>query len=141
LKFLEEPSSATVAILITENMSALLPTIRSRSQRISFHSLPPELMEKELLEEGLSPALVKPAVRLAPGISAARALVESNWFAEIRNAVIQLAKESVRGFAASMLVAQSTASKGEAYEHLDTLFDLFALCCKDMILLQRQQTS
>jgi len=140
LKFLEEPSSATVAILLTENGQALLPTIRSRTQRLTFLPLSPEIMEAELLREGLPPALVKPAVRLAPGLSTARELIQLNWFAEIRNAVLQLAKESTRGFAATMLAAQAVAGKGETSEHLDTLFDLFALWCKDMIVLQRKQT-
>ncbi len=140
LKFLEEPGSSTVAILIAENGQALLPTIRSRTQRMVFLPLAPDVMEAELLKEGLPPALVKPAVRLAPGLSTARELIQLNWFAEIRNAVLQLAKESARGFAASMLAAQSVAGKGEMSEHLDTLFDLFALWCKDMIVLQRQQT-
>ncbi|HZG87535.1 DNA polymerase III subunit delta' [Paenibacillus sp.] len=140
LKFLEEPTSATVALLLTENAQALLPTILSRAQRLVFLPLPPETMERALLEEGLPPALVKPAVRLASGLDSARELIQLNWFAEIRNAVLQLAKESSRGFAAAMLAGQAIAGKGETSEHLDTLFDLFALWCKDMILLQRKQT-
>ncbi len=38
LKFLEEPTSRVVAILITENGNALLPTIQSRAQWIQFHA-------------------------------------------------------------------------------------------------------
>jgi len=140
LKFLEEPGSATVAILLTENGQALLPTIRSRTQRLVFLPLAPAVMEEALLKEGLPPALVKAAVRLAPGLDSARELIQLNWFAEIRNAVLQLARESTRGFAAGMIAGQSIAGKGETAEHLDTLFDLFVLWCKDMIQLQRKQT-
>jgi DNA polymerase-3 subunit delta' len=140
LKFLEEPSSATVAILLTENSQALLPTIRSRTQQLVFLPLAPDRMEEALLKEGLPPALVKPAVRLASGLETARELIQLNWFAETRNAVLQLARESTRGFAASVLAAQNYAVKGETAEHLETLFDLFALWCKDMIVLQRKQT-
>jgi DNA polymerase-3 subunit delta' len=141
LKFLEEPISASVAILITENGQALLPTIRSRTQQLAFLPLAPDVMEEALLKEGLPPALVKPAVRLAPGMDTARELIQLNWFAETRNAVLQLARESTRGFTASMLAAQAHVVKGETAEHLDTLFDLFALWCKDMIVLQRKQTA
>lgn len=139
LKFLEEPDTATLAVLITENGQALLPTIRSRSQLLHFRPLSPAVMEKKLLEEGYPSALVKPAVRLASGLSTARELLESEWFAEVRNAVIQLVQESSRGYAASVIAAQSVSSKGETAEHLDTLFDLFVLWCKDMILLQNKQ--
>ncbi|HZG55825.1 DNA polymerase III subunit delta' [Paenibacillus sp.] len=140
LKFLEEPGAGTLAVLITENAQALLPTIRSRAQLLKFPPLPPDAMEATLLGEGHPPALVRCAVRLAPGLDSARELIQLNWFAEIRNAMLQLAKESARGFAASMLAAQAVAGKGETSEHLDMLFDLFALWCKDMIALQRKQT-
>lgn len=140
LKFLEEPASATVAILLTENGQALLPTIRSRAQKLTFPPLSPDVMEEALLREGYPPGLVKPAARLAPGLDSARELIQLNWFAETRNAVLQLARESARGFAASALAAQTHALKGEAAEHLETLFDLFVLWCKDMIVLQRKQT-
>ena len=44
LKTLEEPPAKSVLILLTTNLDALLPTIRSRCQIITFHPLPiPEL--------------------------------------------------------------------------------------------------
>ncbi|MDE0185995.1 MAG: DNA polymerase III subunit delta' [Candidatus Poribacteria bacterium] len=46
LKTLEEPPAASVLVLITSNLDALLPTIRSRCQIIDFHLLTiPELSE------------------------------------------------------------------------------------------------
>ena len=46
LKTLEEPPARSVLILLTSNLDALLPTIRSRCQIISFQPLPvPELVE------------------------------------------------------------------------------------------------
>ena len=39
LKFLEEPQSPVVAILLTENGQAVLPTIRSRTQCVPFMPL------------------------------------------------------------------------------------------------------
>lgn len=45
LKTLEEPPAASVLILLTTNLEALLPTIRSRCQIIRFHPMPvPELV-------------------------------------------------------------------------------------------------
>lgn len=38
LKTLEEPTSNSIIILVTENLSLLLPTIRSRCQKITFYA-------------------------------------------------------------------------------------------------------
>jgi DNA polymerase-3 subunit delta' len=46
LKTLEEPPPGTVIILVTCAEELLLPTIRSRCQRIVFTPLPPEAMER-----------------------------------------------------------------------------------------------
>ena len=48
LKSLEEPPEFAIFILITENFTKLLPTIVSRSQVVRFHSLPKEVIVKEL---------------------------------------------------------------------------------------------
>jgi DNA polymerase III subunit delta' len=53
LKFLEEPQSPAVAILITENGQALLPTIQSRAQWVAFTPMAPSDMEQVLTAEGL----------------------------------------------------------------------------------------
>ena len=42
LKFLEEPSPQTVALLLTEQLQQILPTILSRCQVLSFQPLLPE---------------------------------------------------------------------------------------------------
>lgn len=136
LKFLEEPGSPVVAILIAVNGQALLPTIRSRAQTIPFVPLAPDEMERTLIEEGLSAPLVRAAVRLTAGLDAARELSQLNWFAEIRNVMIQLAKECSGGAETAMLTAQRKLVKSELSDHIDTLFDLFLLWFKDMIHIQ-----
>lgn len=140
LKFLEEPAGNSIAILLAENGQALLPTILSRVQRLTFQPLPSEEMERTLLAEGLQAPLVRLAVRLASGLETARELTQLNWFAEIRNAVLQLAKESQRGFPASVLAAQAAISKSDVSDHLDVLFEVFLIWCKDIVRIQRKQT-
>ena len=49
LKTLEEPSMASMLILITERPSALLPTIRSRCQIVSFFPLDTAIVEEILI--------------------------------------------------------------------------------------------
>jgi DNA polymerase-3 subunit delta' len=54
LKFLEEPSPNTYAILTTQNISKVLPTIVSRSETIRLVLRPREDVIKEAIEEGAS---------------------------------------------------------------------------------------
>lgn len=136
LKFLEEPGAAIIAILLAANGHALLPTIRSRAQWIPFVPLPPDKMAPVLESEGLPAPLVRAAVRLAPGLDTARNLANANWFAELRSVMIQLAQECSADVHAAMLTAQRRLAGSELADHLDTLFDLFALWFRDMVLHQ-----
>ena len=136
LKFLEEPHTPIVAILLATNVHALLPTIRSRAQWVPFIPAAPGEMAPVLLQEGRSAPLVQAAVHLAAGPDAARQLIEANWFAEIRNVVIQLAKECSGDAASALATAQRQIVKSELADHVDTLFDLFVLWFKDMVHLQ-----
>lgn len=141
LKFLEEPISPAIAILITENGQALLPTIQSRAQWMPFFPVPPVQMKQTLLAEGLSPELVHVAAHLAAGLEAARALIQINWFAETRNVMIQLMKD-LAGKQPFVVSVQQKVVKSEVAEHLDTLFDMIMLWYKDMIhvLFGRKQS-
>ena len=44
LKFLEEPIGEVTAIFTTQNINAILPTIRSRCQHIAFQPIPKHLL-------------------------------------------------------------------------------------------------
>ncbi len=54
LKFLEEPSEKVVAILTTENISAILPTIVSRCQVLNLKPLDKKELAKKLIEKGIN---------------------------------------------------------------------------------------
>lgn len=141
LKFLEEPQSPAIGILIAENGQALLPTIQSRAQWVQFYPVPPEQMKQKLLAEGLTPELVHVAVQLAAGVEAARSLIQINWFAETRNVMIQLMKDlsNKQPFVVSV---QQKVIKSEVAEHLETLFDMIILWYKDLIhVLYGRKTS
>ncbi|MBP1153461.1 MULTISPECIES: DNA polymerase III subunit delta' [unclassified Paenibacillus] len=135
LKFLEEPTSQVVAILITDNGQALLPTIRSRSQWIPFVPIGRSEMQKTLLQEGHPAVLVQVAVHMAAGTEAARGLIQGNGFAELRNLVIQLVRESLTRLPAALLTAQQKLAKGEFSEQLPRFMDMLILWLKDMVQL------
>lgn len=58
LKLMEEPPPGTVIILVTSSEERILPTLRSRSQRILFHTLPKADMDTWLARrpDDLDPA-------------------------------------------------------------------------------------
>ena len=91
LKTLEEPPSGTTFVLVTAMPETLLPTIRSRCQRLRFGRLAPADVAQVLIEaHGASEADAHAAAALSDG-SIGRALEgASEEFAEARGAAVQL---------------------------------------------------
>lgn len=137
LKFLEEPSHYGTAILITENGQAILPTIRSRTQIVSFIPLSSHQIESRLIEEGFPRMAAKTASHLVSGMEGARALLQLNGFAEWRNVVIQLAKECLNSSIANVsLTIQHKIIKAQLTEHIPEILDILLLWFKDMLRAQ-----
>jgi DNA polymerase-3 subunit delta' len=67
LKTLEEPIDKTHFILLSATPHALLPTIRSRTQRVRFGPLPDDALEKALAKRGVAAEAARAAVPLAGG--------------------------------------------------------------------------
>ena len=136
LKFLEEPLSNALAVLITDNGHAVLPTIQSRAQWIPFTPLAPKVMIPILAGEGFPEELINASVHLASGLKAARELLQLNWFAELRTVMIQLAKECLTGTSQPLITIHHKVVKADLMDHINTLLDLFILCFKDMVNIQ-----
>jgi DNA polymerase-3 subunit delta' len=76
LKTLEEPPARTVVVLVTSVADDLLPTIRSRCQRVDFAPLPDDTVQGALERDGVAPAEAETVAALAGGqLARARALV------------------------------------------------------------------
>jgi DNA polymerase-3 subunit delta' len=91
LKTLEEPPASSMFVLVTSRPDVLLPTVRSRCQRLRFGRLPPAEIA-EVLEQihGYSPADAHAAAAAADG-SIGRALEgNSESFVEARDAAAAL---------------------------------------------------
>ncbi len=71
LKTLEEPFPGTHMVLVTSAPDRLLPTIRSRTQRVRFVALPPAVLVEIAVRRGASQAQAEMAAAMAGG-SAAR---------------------------------------------------------------------
>jgi DNA polymerase III subunit delta' len=140
LKFLEEPGPDIMAVLITENAQALLPTIQSRAQWIPFVPLAiPEMVEILHRQEGHSLELVLSAAHVAGGLEAARSYIQSKEFAEARNVMLQLAKETLFRFPHVLVTAQQAIYKSDMADRLPLVLDLWLLLLKDMLHLRSGQ--
>ncbi|GLO64253.1 MULTISPECIES: DNA polymerase III subunit delta' [Oceanobacillus] len=90
LKFLEEPSKQTTAIMMTENGHSILPTIRSRCQIIELQPLPPDVLNQRLQAEGVQQFEANLLSALTNNTKEALSLHQDEWFAGARKIVVQL---------------------------------------------------
>lgn len=93
LKTLEEPPARTHFLLLSEAPDELLPTIRSRCQRIDFAALSDADVAAALVAGGASPESAEAAARLASGrLDRGRALARTGaGLAALRAAALEVA--------------------------------------------------
>jgi DNA polymerase-3 subunit delta' len=134
LKTLEEPPGSALIILVTANADAVLPTIRSRCQRLHFPALPQKTVEEFLVKTGCAPETARIAAALAGGslkkgieISADEAL------ADRKDVLERIGSLSTREITPLFAAAEELAeNKDKALETLD----LLAAYLRDILLTQ-----
>jgi DNA polymerase III subunit delta' len=126
LKTLEEPPERTHFLLLSDAPDELLPTVRSRCQRIDLTALSEAVVRAALVAEGVEPRVARVAARLCAGrLDRARALA-GDW-APLRRAALQVAAaqdgtgaaaatgaERLQSALAGVLQAKETAQRREA---------------------------
>ncbi len=129
LKFLEEPEFNVTAILLTERLNALMSTIRSRCQMVSFRPLSrPKLMEK-LIADGMTGSMAATVSMLTQSEEEALALSQDEQFAQARKTVLKLVEVASSNVHEALLLLQAEwlplfKEKEDAERGLDML--LFA---------------
>lgn len=104
LKTLEEPRPNVHFILTAERPDSLLPTIRSRCQRIRFGRLPDAVLRAILESEGLPEESIGPAIALSAGrADVALALARQGTVEELTSLVLAV-DDAVRGAGPGTLV-------------------------------------
>jgi len=96
LKFLEEPSKLTIAIMLTENSQSIIPTIRSRCQVIDLKPLNPHHFQNQLTDKGMTSQNAVLMSALTNNLDDAFAMSEDERFAGARKLVIQLIEMFIR---------------------------------------------
>lgn len=137
LKFLEEPGGQTIAVLLTEQVQQIIPTILSRCQILNFRPLTSELLLQKLLEQDVPAHLGKVVASLTNNINEALEIISDDWFAQARNIVIQLNEVLLkRGHHALLFLHEHWLSHFKEKEQLSVGFDLLLLWFKDLLYIQ-----
>jgi DNA polymerase III subunit delta' len=125
LKVLEEPPYRTILILITPQISDLLPTIVSRCQHIRFHPIPVNLLAAALSQEsGREQKETEILAAMANGsFSKGFALRDTDWMFR-RNWII---KETENMNTVSVAVILALAEKLAKRKDKDSIHDLLEM--------------
>jgi DNA polymerase III subunit delta' len=137
LKFLEEPLADTTAILITENIHRILPTILSRCQTVSFKPLPKEHLTKQLVDEGIQPHMASMAANLTNRYEEAVEICQNEWFAQARIIVLKLYEVLQKSaFQAMVKIQEDFVQHFKEKDQVDRALDLLLLIYKDLLQIQ-----
>ena len=140
LKFLEEPVSLTTAILVTEQLQRILPTIVSRCQNVHFQPLSVKNFENQLQAQEIPSDLALLLARITNNEKEASELAKEEWFAQARSLVIELYEALISLRKDSLLLLQQGFVRTfETKERLQLGLDLLILVFKDMIYIHAEQ--
>lgn len=136
LKFIEEPSEQETAILLTEQMQQMLPTIISRCQTITFNPLrTPELLML-LEQENIPKSDALLVSKLTSNYESAREIAEDELFAQARNLVLQLTEEVLERRSQVLLtIHEKWVPHLKDREQMELGLQLLLLWFRDVLLL------
>ncbi|WP_110926063.1 DNA polymerase III subunit delta' [Bacillus massiliglaciei] len=142
LKFLEEPSTDTVAILMTEQLQRMLPTILSRCQVITFKPLPPAILKDRLAEEGADPTTSSLISLLTHNLEEGLRLSSDEWFVQAQKIVVKLYRVLKQDSMKALVSLQMEwFPHFKEREQLDRGLDLLLLIFKDLLYIQLDRPS
>lgn len=136
LKTLEEPPEYAVIILLTDNVSALLPTIQSRCVVLNMKPVSDKLVKKFLMEEEKIPDYrAEICAAFARGnIGKAKILARSEEFDKIKNDAIAMLKH-IHEMDISEL-AQTIKQMGEYKLEINDFLDILAVWYRDALIFK-----
>ncbi|RNF38316.1 DNA polymerase III subunit delta' [Planococcus salinus] len=129
LKFLEEPEFNVTAILLTDRLHAIMTTIRSRCQLVSFQPLSRSALMEKLMAGGMTASMAATVSMLTQSEEEALRLSADEQFAQARKVVLRLVEVAGYNVHEALLMIQGDwlplfKEKEDAERGLDML--LFA---------------
>ncbi len=137
LKTLEEPPEYVVIILLTSNISELLPTIQSRCLTLEFHPLSTSTVEEFLITQCSTPDYIaKESAAFAQGNigKAIRYADASDDFVKRKNTIIEILKNVDRMDVTDMV--ETAKNLGAKREELKDYIDLMMLWYRDVLIFK-----
>lgn len=137
LKFLEEPTSETTAILLTEQGQQILPTILSRCQIVTFKPLSSEHLTKKLIEQGVAEKKAPLIAQLTNNLDEGLALSNDEWFAQAQEIVLKLYEVLRKNQLEALVTLQENwFLHFKDKDQVDQGLDLLLLILKDLLYIQ-----
>jgi len=138
LKFLEEPSSHTTAILMTENIHQILPTILSRCQILKFTPLPKKEMISLLIESGIRSDRAPLLASMTNSVEEAIHLGNDDWFAQARKVMLKLYEvlSSQNLLDALLYIQHEMFNHFKDRHQIDQALDLLLFIYRDLLYIQ-----
>jgi DNA polymerase-3 subunit delta' len=136
LKTLEEPFPGNYLVLISSSPDRLLPTIRSRVERVRFVSLKPETLLQLALRRGVDQIHAETAAVLAGGqVSRLYALCEKEAESDLWVQVRKLRSAARAGDMGSIFDVAASYAEKESRENLPEVLDLLARFYRDALAM------
>ncbi|MFJ5772399.1 DNA polymerase III subunit delta' [Psychrobacillus sp. NPDC093180] len=137
LKFLEEPQSEITAILLTDRMHALIPTIRSRCQHISLAAMPQSVLKQRLVEEGITDSMASTVCRMTNQVEEAIVLAKDEHFGLARKSVLKLVEASGKSVQdALMCIHEDFGPLLKEKEQAEQALDLLLFAYRDIVAIK-----
>lgn len=138
LKFLEEPEGSVTAILTTNNSNAILPTIRSRCQHVSFQPIPRHLLLEQLKEAGVNSSMAATVSTVTTDFEKAIQLSEADEFAHARKTVLKLVEAilSKNIHEALLIVHDEWLPAFKEKDQMELALDLLLFALRDIVAVK-----
>lgn len=137
LKFLEEPASPVIAILLVQQKERLLPTILSRCQVIPFPPLPAALVQERLVAAGIPRETASLLAKIRATSAVEIGVAASPRFAELLHLMIQLSEDLAFAQGQPFLLVQEKIVKpGWTPEEVGVFLTLLAWWFRDLLCVK-----
>ena len=140
LKFLEEPEGEVVAILLTEQIQSILPTIRSRCQHIKFAKMPRSVLVQLLIENGVTNSMACTVSIVTNELETAISLANDEQFVHARKTVLKLVETVQQNVhEALLLIHEEWLPAFKEKEELERALDLLLFAYRDIVAIKANQ--
>ncbi len=144
LKVLEEPAPSNVFILLTDNLNALLPTIKSRCQISKFSPLSRSEIKTYLVGKGLDPQKARLISYLGQSNMDSVLDVDFDKFMGTREKIFIVLSSLLRqkGVEAILLdLFNKSRSRNKFLEYFEPMVNLLSLMLRDIMILKIEKNS